>query len=123
MIPAWLAKTLGEHHRAARLRTCPRCGAPVLLGLDAERAGTRAAADPTPIDAMGEAMALINGRATFDLMKTGGRMELNWRDAFAIEGERRWPVVPAHSCGQPLGAFAVTIPAAKVYVIPDECPF
>ncbi len=123
MIPTWLAPTLGGTHRTARLRTCPHCQAPVLAGLDAERAGTRAVADLTPVNEMGEAIALINGRATFDLIKTGGRMELNWRDSFAIEGVRRYPVIPAHKCGQPLDVFMEAVPAKARYVVPDVCPF
>lgn len=123
MIPAWLAATLPITGRPAKLRTCPHCQAPTLSGLDAEKAGTRAVCDPTPINTLGEAVALMGGRPTFDLVTNGGRKELNYRSAENIGGVRRYPVVPAHVCGKPLNAFIEPIPARKVYVVPDVCPY
>jgi hypothetical protein len=121
-IPAWLTPTHAVTSRAARLRTCPKCRRPVLVGLDAERAGMRVVADPTPITALGEAIALLSKRPTFDLIGAG-KKELNYRDSFAISGDRRYPVIAQHRCGELLDAFTETIPDKARYVIPDVCPF
>lgn len=77
------------------------CGQPILAGLDHDPCGLPVTADPWPVDAMGEALALLAGRRTYDL---AGRMrlELNHRCASALARPRRWPVVADHRCGQPL---------------------
>ena len=123
MIPTWLANTLGDTHRSARLRRCTRCGAPILAGLDAPRAALPVRADPTPLTAVGETVALLNRRATFDLIDAGGRKELNWRDSMAISGTRRYPVLAEHACGVSLADFAEAIPVCARYLIPDSPPF
>jgi hypothetical protein len=123
MIPTWLAATVGDIWRSARLRQCPRCGAPVLAGLDAPVAGLPVRADPTPLTALGEAAALLAGRPTFDLTDIGGRKEITHRDVEQISGTRKYVVLAAHRCGQPLHQFAEKTTAKKRYVIPDEPPF
>ncbi len=123
MIPTWLAATHGDIWRSARLRTCPRCGAPILAGLDASPAGLPVRADLTPLTTAGEAVALLSGRATFDLSDAAGRKELNHRQCEHIKGPRKYPVLAEHACGSPLDAFAERIPAKARYRIPEEVPF
>lgn len=123
MIPTRLEATIGDVWRSARLRTCPHCRAPILAGLDAPTAALPVRADPTPLTLLGETVALLNRRSTYDLLDAGGRKELNWRDAFAIEGARRYPVLAEHACGVSLAAFAETIPVRLRYSIPDVPPF
>ena len=123
MIPAWLQRVIGDVHRAAGLRTCQKCKAPILTGLDADMCALTARADPISIDALGETIALLAGRRTFDLVTANGRKELNGREEWHISAPRRYPVLPEHRCGQPLNAHALHIPAAKKYVSPDVPPY
>lgn len=123
MIPAWLLRTHGDVFRAAGLRHCPRCKNPILTGLDDDAAARTAHADPTPIAALGEALALLAGRATYDLMTTGQRKELWRRDQWHIQGARKYPVLPEHRCGQRLDTHLDPIPARRRYVSPATPPF
>lgn len=124
MIPAWLQRTAaGDVFRAATLRTCPRCDTVLLVGLDDEIAALTARTEILSLNTVGEALALLSGRRTFDLISIGGRKELHRRDEWHITAERRYPVLPEHRCGASLAAHAMRIPARRRYVIPDEVPF
>jgi len=123
VIPTWLEATVGDIWRSARLRTCPRCGAPVLAGLDAPVAALPVRADPTPLTVLGEAFALLDGRPTFDLSDAAGRKELTYRAPEQIGGPRKYPVLAAHRCGQSLHAFAEKRIERSRYVIPAQPPF
>lgn len=101
MIPAWLLAKQGGILRAASLNTC-RCGAPLLQGLDADRAALTAIVDIQPIDEIGEAVALVQGRRTYDLVGGYQRKELEYRYEWNIKKKRRYPVLAEHRCGQPL---------------------
>lgn len=112
-LPAWLLKQLedqgyivGGATRAARLRRCPTCTTTVLAALDADTCARRVTADPLPLSPLGEALALIGGRATYALWYWGGRLELNHRTSFHIKGTPagttdRFDVVAEHRCGYP----------------------
>lgn len=123
MIPTWLAHRIGDTHRAAGLRTCPRCGAPILTGLDNDTAALTARADPTPLTPLGETLALLAGRPTYNLTTTSGRKELHRRDEWHIKGERRYPVIPAHKCGAPLTQHMDSSFRRARYVCPPEPPY
>jgi hypothetical protein len=123
MIPAWLEAAVGDVWRSARLRRCARCQAPILAGLDATMAAVAVRADPTPLTPLGEAAALLGGRATFDLSDVAGRKELTYRYCDQISGLRRYPVLAAHECGKSLHLFAEKRPVRSRYVIPAEPPF
>lgn len=123
MIPAWLQRVRGEAMRAARLHCCPRCGAAILSGLDDDNAARTAHADPTPITALGEAVALVAGRGTYDLMTVAGRKELWRRDEWHIGGKRKWPVIPDHECGKSLAAFGDDSWVRARYTSPEIPPF
>lgn len=106
MIPAWLqahleatgvADTDGVA-RAIRARTCPRCHAPILTGLDADRCALAVTVDPQPTDVLGEALALVAGRDTYDL----AGLQLIHRDQWRVAGRRRHPVLADHLCNAPL---------------------
>lgn len=113
--------------RGAKPRICERCNAPVLIGLDDDIAALDVTADPTPLDALGEILAVAQGRRTYTLAVTGGRHELNYRDEYRIRGRApgagHYDVVPEHRCGiAPLPTVAaVTVPAPAA--ISQECPF
>jgi hypothetical protein len=105
-IPAWLARRHGDIYRAATLRICPRCGTPTLAGLDADIAAFTARVDILPVNQLGETIALLSGRPTYDLISIGGRKELHRREEWNIKAARKYPVLAAHSCGVPLDAHA-----------------
>lgn len=104
MIPAWLQRLRGDATRAAQLRVCTRCDAAVITGLDADMCAIHVRVDPTPIDQIGEAKALLSGRATYDLVGGNRRKELYPREAHHISKPREYPVLPQHRCGESLAA-------------------
>lgn len=88
--------------RRARIRTC-ECGERVLAGLDAEVCAFEVHADPMPLTALGEALALIDGRRTFAVHHEGGRYVLDWRDGHSITEapagtQPREDVLRGHRC-------------------------
>lgn len=126
MIPAWLLNTqAGPNHRAATIRQCPKCKAPILTGLDADKCALTARADPTPITPLGETIALLQTRSTYNLTTMHSRKYLDHRDQWTITMPRRWPVLPEHRCHQPLTEYTETITPKKRkrYVVPNECPY
>lgn len=114
MTPAWLQRIrAGEAWRAAALRLCTRCRKPIIVGLDADVCALTAKCDPTPLTQFGEAVALTQGRITYDLMSGNRRKELEPRNAEMIRRPRRHPVLAEHRCGQSLAAFAQALPERK----------
>lgn len=110
MIPRWLQrKRADEGQRAATLRLCPRCKAPVITGLDADRAAINATCDPTPITPLGEAYALVQGRSTYCFADDNGRKILWHRYHWNIKAARRWPVLATHKCHSPMTPFAAPL--------------
>ena len=105
-MPAWLRRALEVAgrldadgvRRKARPGRCRECGAEILTGLDADRCAMPARVDPVPVDGWGEAVALLDGRASYELT-TG--LELDYRDDFRISAPRRYPVLVAHVCNSP----------------------
>lgn len=90
--------------RRARARLCPKCGDPIMVGLDADVAAYPAKCDPTPLNALGEVQALMTGRATWHLNYIGGRYEINYRYAEHIKAhpagsDPRVEVLAEHKCG------------------------
>jgi hypothetical protein len=110
--------------RRARATFCRKCGAVVLRGLDFEPAGAAVSVDPTPLDAFGEAMALLHDRRTYWLAWRGDRYEINPRWPEHIRGEPagtgRHDVLAEHRChaaplpADPRGAVAGP-PVRKTY--------
>ncbi len=105
-MPAWLRRQLVDTGhltddgltRSARLRRCPRCRRPVLAGIDNN--GLDAWADPAPLDADGEARALLDGRHTWDLF---ARTDLVFRTSMSIRhrpagSDPDRPVLAMHAC-------------------------
>lgn len=110
--------------RRARATVCPRCHQPVLTGLDEDRCAFTATTDPVALTTVGEALALISGRATYQL--TGRPPHLLHRDQWRISGQPADTaiVLPSHQCGAPpLPTRAVDKPPANRKSGGDECPF
>ena len=89
--------------RRARARTCDACRRPVMSGIDEDFGGQASYADPTPVSGIGEAMARIAGRATFELAHLGDRYELTRRTGPRIRGRPagtpRIDILVGHKCG------------------------
>lgn len=97
--------------RRARVRAC-RCGAPILAGLDADLLAFEVQVDPIPLTAIGEALAQVEGRATFELWGAGGHYELEPRTSRRIAhfspSTHRVDLLRAHLCrGRDLAAAEV----------------
>lgn len=92
--------------RRARPARCSRCKAWVVRGYGADWCSLAVDADPDPLDAIGEALALIAGRATFELRIVGGRPELRRRDRWMIAGHPagsdKTDILAGHDCDKPL---------------------
>jgi hypothetical protein len=94
-------------HRTWRLTimTCPKCGALVMQGRDGGPVIHIVTVDPGPISQLGEAMALVDGRNTYDLYRVNGGLELHPRSAAHVRAGHKRPVVTDHRCGaEPLPA-------------------
>lgn len=108
--------------RRAKIRHCARCGHAVLAGLDNYTGALEVAADPIPLSALGEAMALVAGHRTFALHQEAGSWVLDRRDdehiAHHPAGTRTHEdVVPSHVCGA-----AWTVPLAAPTRFPETKP-
>ena len=90
--------------RRAHTRYCRHCRRPVMTGLDHDHVAATATCDPTPLDALGELTALMNGRPTYELTWTRERgYVLDHRDQFRIRGRpagtwRDGDVLAEHKC-------------------------
>lgn len=138
-IPAWLVRRLNADGtidpatgatRRARPAKCSRCGAWVVRGYDADWCSLAVDADPDPLDALGEALALIAGRPTFELRMAGGRPELRRRDRWMIAGHPagtdKTDILAGHDCDKPLklSHTGSRLPVPKQdLALPEQPPF
>ncbi|WP_017616369.1 hypothetical protein [Nocardiopsis salina] len=102
----------------ARLDTCPRCEAAVIVALDHHTAALTVRADPLPLGAEAELHARLSGRLTYNVL---GRkdLQLHLRDTEHMTS-RPHPVVATHTCPGPIPATAITsTPAPAVPAEPD----
>jgi hypothetical protein len=116
--------------RRAHLRPCngrapdgTRCRELVLAGLDADRTALEAFTDPAPLSALGEALAVVEGRRTYSLRREGGGWVLDGRDHHRIAWSpagtgSRLDVVRQHVCGTPPAAGPLTAPSTFPEVAP-----
>jgi hypothetical protein len=120
--PSWIQRGRGGATRAAGIRLCPKCRAPIITGLDADICAFTVRVDPTPLTPLGEAVAVLQGRTTYNLAGGPGRKELDPREAHHIEKPRRYPVLAEHRCNRPLDAFAAPAPKKERTVADDDTP-
>lgn len=134
--PHPMADHHSKHWRGVRARWCPGCRTPILTGLDADQCALLAKADPTPLTALGEAMALLDGRATYTLTRDHGRsiVTLSRRTAGTITRQPAgadvasllaWDIIGEHRCGQttPDELTAATRLADLTVTATDQPPF
>lgn len=89
--------------RAAKPRTCRRCGADTLRGEDDDKICMTATVDPEPIDLVGEMWARLNGLFTYDLveMRFAGISHLYRRSYYQVaRGDQQYPILRDHTCQQ-----------------------
>lgn len=134
-MPDWLRRHLeASGHlspdgvtRAARTTHCRRCGAVVMRGLDGDKAAFPATVDPEPLTALGEVLALLAGRGTYELRWVGHRYELDARDQWQIQGRPPAEIhaVAEHACGSGLTAagYRPDDPTPPPTEYPDDPPF
>ncbi len=86
--------------RTVRHTTCTRCGRPILAARTPDRVGALdVRTDPTPIDALTEILARLNGRLTYCLVErphTPARLRI--RDRWHIAAGCTHPVLADHTC-------------------------
>src|SRR5262245_8937193 len=137
MIQSWLQRLLEATGRVntdgvsrrARATFCRSCGAGILLGLDAPMAGVAVAVDPTPISALGEALALLDSRTTYSL-HWSDHYELHRRDQYSIAakpaGTNAYDILAEHKCGSaplPIAQYPIYAGPTTREQLPEEAPF
>jgi len=80
--------------RRARELNCPRCGKPVLAGLDADRMAGEAVINPTPITPTQELTEWAAGRRTYTYSPLRG--EIDYRDHGSLTPSTQ--VHATHTC-------------------------
>ena len=139
-MPDWLVDRLvrnglmdGDNFatRKARAATCPRCHRAIFIGIDRDWGGMAVECDPEPLTAMGESLALLAHRRTFELWASGlGPMTLDARDVWRIQGRpagrSRVDVLVQHDCDLvgrlPTGP-SVYPPSTRPEDLPDDPPY
>ena len=110
--------------RRAKLISHRPCSEVVLAGIDSDLAGLDAWCDLGELTRSGEALALLEGRRTYELH--GGRLSL--RDRWQITGKPaggKRPVLASHLCARAVpAAWCVTPePATPAPTYDDRIPF
>ena len=119
--------------RTSKLARCRHCKATIVRGFNDDWCAFQVDADPTPLTALGEVLALMAGHRTLTARRNHHRLLLTRRDRYAIatfpaQGHRpgnRWDVVPEHTCHTTWPDAAIT---SSVITPPPptefkECPF
>lgn len=93
--PDWQEERRTAHARAARPGTCPRCGRPVLRGLDADVAAFSVTVDAQPVNNETDIL-------TYDLIGRGRGANLWRRTAKHRASPARYPIHQEHRCEKQL---------------------
>lgn len=107
-------------------KRCPNCRRSVLAGPSSDT-GLEIVADPSPLSNLGEALALMDDRATVMLRWFGNRYEIYSRDQTRIEGTpastNGVDVLVRHECARATGPPLPTKPhISRGYVEPTPLP-
>jgi hypothetical protein len=132
-LPRWLKDRIGEptRGRGCRATKCLVCKSDVLAGFDDDFAARAVVVDPMPLSPLGEALALIENRRSYELGRYGAGLALSLRDHWQIAGRPASDetiVLTDHRCGAP-SLPAVEIPKVaagsgkKGLAYDDEPPF
>ncbi len=116
----------------SRLRTAAAqthdCGQTILTGLDDDTCAGTATVDPTPLTAIGEALALIDGRCTYALTWRASLPELDQRTQWDLRARDadHTVVLPEHRCHTaplPTHGTPITLDDPDLKETPDEPDF
>lgn len=132
-LPSWLKRSLiasgrmseSGLTRRARVVRCRKCGVPTMAGYDAAVAALDAWCDLTDLSALGEALALCEGRRTYTLWEMGDRLELDARDRWMITGQPAGTgrtVLTEHRCAAPVPALWAAPQPESAPELPDPDP-
>lgn len=131
-LPRWLLERLQAHPRTdprrTRWDTCPRCAQVVLTGDDDDRTAIRATVDPTPLDLLAEAQAILTGRALYQAIpaRTAATDHTFKLHRVSPHPQHRGPgihLLPGHVCGRPLAPPALIAPDPGPRHPDDPAPF
>lgn len=126
-LPTWLKDRLGAPiRRGVKAGRCPHCHAQILTGMDEEVCAFRATTDPAPLTPLGEALALLDARRTYELRNHNSSLALWRRDHWQIAGRSSslHLVVADHKCGAaPLPSQFIPSQPSRKAVSNDEIPF
>lgn len=119
--------------RTSKLARCRTCRDTVVRGHNDDWCAFQVDADPTPLTALGEVLALAQGRRTLTARRNGNRLLLTRRNRHSIADfpaggsrpGREWDVLVEHRCGVGLPDAAVTgsVIAPPPAIDLEECPF
>ena len=130
-LPTWLQQRLGKpsRRRGAKGTQCIVCHRPILVGMSEDVAAQLALVDPIPLSPLGEMLALIDGRKSYQLGKYDEGLALWERDRWAIAGHAAgpdWIILTDHKCESTAKFPSVEIPLSasqKGSVEDDDPPF
>lgn len=123
MIRAQIIRSDGVSKRVSYGR-CVECKATVMRALDGDVAAVAVTLDVGEVDNLGEVVALLQGRRTYNLIPFASQAAYSRciveRKAYHIQRPRSSPVIIEHSCDKPL----VQKTSSKTFRGFDrECPF
>lgn len=101
---AHVAQWLADQTRHIQAERCRQCRADTLRGLDDMWAAGPIEVDPTPLSALGEALALLAGRRTIACEHWHGlrfTRRSHWQITSRPAGTFRGDVYASHLCGAP----------------------
>ena len=125
----WLVQRLRPR---ATPTTCRACHAPIVKARTPEPGSFLAIVDPRPVGELGEALAVLAGLATYELVDWGTKctIELRLRNEIRrrpIYGYRyprfKYDVLVEHSCGSDIPRIESTHSMPSPPAQYDECPF
>jgi hypothetical protein len=93
--------------RRARVRRHPSCGMPTLAGFDSHVLAWTVWLDLTELSRRGEALAILDGRRTYELWVVALGFEIEHRDRWRVAGHPAdtpgtHPVLCDHRCSAPV---------------------
>jgi hypothetical protein len=92
----------------ARARICPRCREPIVAGICE---GLNVRVDPYPAEPIIQALAVVLGRGTYELIN-----RTLWSH---VDPNPYWPILIEHRCGRPLTRY---IPGPETSTVADDVP-
>lgn len=107
----------------AGLHLCPNCRALTITALDDFNAALEVRLDPIPLTVDTEILALLQRKATYDLVRrSSDRHIIIWRDTFRIE-DRQHTVLATHQCPGPIPANTIPKDNEHRKAANEQCPF